>query len=225
MTQVHHAKCRCCQLPINERKILDRELLRGAPITTLSQRFGVSRDSLYRHKSNHIGAAAALAVRKAAENHGVAVMDELDSLVERTKRILDQAEQKGQSKNALSAIQQLRNNLTLVAQVQNEIYKQQHKGELNEKELQEFKKWQHDRDHLGDRIRELSPEDREILQEVCIKKISGMNGLSKVKDYAKRSTIFQEFGPSIEDLETEENSLLSEKDDDPPIGEIVENPT
>ncbi len=39
-----------------------------------------------------------------------------------------------------------------------------------------------------------------------------MNGLSKVKDYAKRSTIFQEFGPSIEELETDERSLLPEKD-------------
>jgi len=131
--------CLVCNLSEEDRREVDRQLVQGKSITTLAQRYNLSRDVLYRHKKGHIGVGVAGGVAKSLKNHGVNLMQELDTLMTDTRNILQDARDKNHNNLALKAIQQFRGNLTLVAAIQAEIHKQQMLLDGSETEFEEYK--------------------------------------------------------------------------------------
>ena len=106
-------------------KEINRQLVSGRRPSSISREYGLNKDSVFRHFHQHLSRQLATGAELSLRNYGVEVMDELTDLVDRTKRILEEAEQAGHKKIALSAIQQLRGNLTLISQIQFTIAQEQ----------------------------------------------------------------------------------------------------
>lgn len=185
MANIVHPKCKACNLPINERKQLDRDLLRGVPITTLSQRYNLSRDVLYRHKNNHLGAAAALGVRRAAENHGTRLLEDLDELVITARRILREADEDGHRKTALAAVKEVRASIVAIAQISHAIWQQQQQDatiiEVTEQDEQS-RRW------FAEGFASLTENEQQTYRKLVLKMVGGIGGHSsdfdpEVKDY------------------------------------------
>lgn len=114
--------CLCCDH--KKVKEINRDLARGRSIRSISRRYNVTEGSITRHRDGHLTRQLRAGAELSLKKQGLDVMEELSQLMEKTKQIFEQAEQDGHKRLALSAIQQIRGNLTLVAQIQAEIYKQ-----------------------------------------------------------------------------------------------------
>lgn len=166
MTKIIHPKCKACNLPIDDRKALDRSLLRGEPITTLSQQYNLSRDVLYRHKKGHLPAAAARGVQQTELNHGVRLLEDLDDMVSTARRILSKAEADGHSKTALLALKESRASIMAVAQLSHAIWLQQHEDKQTivvEQQSEQEKQW------LREGLAALSDQEYRVFRQLLLK--------------------------------------------------------
>ncbi len=104
------ALCSICNHP--DRTAIDKALVtRSASMRDVAGHYGVSRSALSRHKANHLPRlveAAKASEAAQAVTSGVALMDELDGLLNRALAILEAAEETGQLKVALQAIREAR---------------------------------------------------------------------------------------------------------------------
>lgn len=111
-------KCQVCVHP--EVKAIDEAIVNGVSMRELVQRYGLSKDSLYRHKNKHLPKA----IVKAQEVKEVAVADSLlgqvKDLQAKTLGILSRHEGKN-DRIALSAIREARSNLDLLGRILGEI--------------------------------------------------------------------------------------------------------
>jgi hypothetical protein len=114
---------RACTICAHEnRHTIDHALVGGEEaLRTISDRFGVSKSALIRHKDAHLPAAL-IKARKAEE---VVRADELLSQVRdlqgRTLSILTASEEAGELRTALGAIREARGNLELLAKLLGEL--------------------------------------------------------------------------------------------------------
>ena len=197
---IQHPKCKACNLPIKERKALDRALIRQEPITALSRHYNLSRDVLYRHRDGHIPGSVALGGRKIAENYGSnlleAMLEKMNELTQRTESLLDKAEGKDQVRNALLAIQQLRNNL----EVQGKIVSSMNQGALglSSDEVDEYREWKAAQGSVN--LDLFSKEDQQLIRAVCIEKLARMGSIEEVEDFRSKSFVMQEYGPTDAEL-------------------------
>ena len=103
-------KCSVCNHP--DRNEIDKALVtRSTSYRNVSERYGVSVGALSRHKANHLPRlvqAAEAAEEAQAVTSGAALIDELDSLLNRALAILEAAEGSGQLRVALQAIREAR---------------------------------------------------------------------------------------------------------------------
>lgn len=103
-------KCSICNHP--QRSEIDKALVtRSTSYRNVSERYGVSVGALSRHKANHLPRlveAAKASEAAQAVTSGAALIDELDSLLNRALAILEAAEKTGQLKVALQAIREAR---------------------------------------------------------------------------------------------------------------------
>ena len=103
-------KCSVCSHP--ERSEIDKALVtRSMSYRNIAERFGVSVGALSRHKANHLPRlveAAKTSEAAQAVTSGAALIDELNSLLNRALAILEAAEGSGQLKVALQAIREAR---------------------------------------------------------------------------------------------------------------------
>ncbi len=97
-----------------EREAIDEALVSGVAFPALVAQYRVSKDSLSRHKANHLPAKLVMAL--AAEE--VAQAKDLQA---RTLAILEAAESTDQHRTALSAIREARSNLELLAKLLGEL--------------------------------------------------------------------------------------------------------
>lgn len=111
--------CTICSKP--QRPAIDKAIVAGTPLATIATEYHVIDESLRRHRDAHLPARLV----KAAEAEEVAQADDLlaqvRSLQTRALSILDQAEQAGDLKVALSAIREARGNLELLAKLLGEL--------------------------------------------------------------------------------------------------------
>ena len=102
--------CSICNHP--DRGEIDKALVtRSTSYRNVSERYGVSVGALSRHKANHLPRlveAAKASEAAQAVTSGAALIDELDSLLNRALAILEAAEETGQLKVALQAIREAR---------------------------------------------------------------------------------------------------------------------
>jgi len=131
------AQCTICNHPL--RVEIDKALVAGATYREIAQRFGVSRDALYRHRKNgHIAEQIAKAAKKkeiqqakevqaailVQEAQEVAdaqtILDEVSRLKDRALTILDRAETEG-TREACMALREVRGIVELLAKVRGEL--------------------------------------------------------------------------------------------------------
>jgi hypothetical protein len=111
--------CRVCTHP--NREAIDEALVGGIAFPALVAEHRVSKDSLSRHKANHL--PAKLVMAQAAEEVAQAddLLGQLKDLQARTLAILEAAESTNQHRTALSAIREARGNLELLAKLLGEL--------------------------------------------------------------------------------------------------------
>jgi transposase-like protein len=131
------ARCTICNH--SQRVEIDKALVAGATYREIAQRFGVSRDALYRHRKNgHIAEQIAKAAKKkeiqqakevqavilAQEAQEVAdaqtILDEVSRLKDRALTILDRAETEG-TREACMALREVRGIVELLAKIQGQL--------------------------------------------------------------------------------------------------------
>src|SRR5215210_8894002 len=113
---------RACTICVHEnRHTIDRALVGGETLRTISDRFAVSKTALIRHKDEHL--PAKLVMAQAAEEVAQAddLLDQVRDLQGRALAILDKAEEAGELRTALSAIREARGNLQLLAKLLGEL--------------------------------------------------------------------------------------------------------
>jgi hypothetical protein len=111
--------CNVCSHP--DREALDEALVGGIAFPALVAEYRVSKDSLSRHKANHL--PAKLVMAQAAEEVAQAddLLAQVRDLQARTLAVLEAAEGSSQHRTALSAIREARSNLELLAKLLGEL--------------------------------------------------------------------------------------------------------
>lgn len=107
--------CQCCVS--KSHRAIDRALLSGQTIASVSRRFGVSWDSVQRHLKGHITKVLqkhALLERESVRRGG-RLQEMLDYIARKAQDILEQAEAGGNLSIALHAVRELRESCKLAA--------------------------------------------------------------------------------------------------------------
>ena len=111
--------CTVCVHPEHER--IDQELLAGASLRNIAERFGTSVTALHRHKGDHLPATLAQARDAQDVAHGTTLLEGVRTLQSRSLQILERAEQAGQLVVALGAIRETRGCIELMAKLVGEL--------------------------------------------------------------------------------------------------------
>lgn len=113
------ARCKVCSH--QDRPEIDRQLVAGLSNSGAGEKFGMSRDSVRRHRERHLSPALkAVATRR--ETQGVVkAADRAEELYGKAQGILESAEEAGQGQLALGAIKELRATVELLAKLSGEL--------------------------------------------------------------------------------------------------------
>ncbi len=126
MTQV----CRTCNH--TNRLDIDRALVSGKSKASVAREFGVSVDSLSYHAEHHLSRQLVQAYEKKEALEGLNLLSEIEDLLQRTKRILTEAEKKKKYNLALRAIREARGVYELLSKIAFAL----HQARLTELELE-----------------------------------------------------------------------------------------
>lgn len=108
---------RTCTVCVHkDRDSIDDDLVRGVAYRDLTKRYGVSISALSRHRADHVSTALAKLQGDERRRAG-ALLDRLEDLEDRARRILDAAESEGRPGVSLQAIRELRSILELAARI------------------------------------------------------------------------------------------------------------
>ena len=112
-------KCAICTHP--DKEAIDEALVGGVAFPAVVAKYRVSKDSLSRHKANHL--PAKLVMAQAAEEVAQAdnLLEQVRDLQGRALAILGKAETAGDLRTALGAIREARGNLELLAKLLGEL--------------------------------------------------------------------------------------------------------
>lgn len=113
------SRCLCCTSP--SRDEIDRRLSSGASNVAIAEEFGMSRDSVRRHKDRHLAPAIRSAMTRHESRTGETAVSRLEALYMKAEGILDRAEEMGQNALALSAMKELRATVELLARLTGEL--------------------------------------------------------------------------------------------------------
>ncbi len=106
--------CKACKHP--KRTEIDVALAAGESLRNIASRYGMSDAALCRHKA-HASASLVRASERREESIGASVLRQLQSLCQRTERILSRAERKGADRTFILAARELRESLGAVYKV------------------------------------------------------------------------------------------------------------
>jgi hypothetical protein len=111
--------CNVCSHP--DREALDEGLVGGIAFPALVAEYRVSKDSLSRHKANHLPAKLVMAQAAVQVAQADDLLAQVRGLQARTLAILEAAEETSQHRTALAAIREARSNLELLAKLLGEL--------------------------------------------------------------------------------------------------------
>ena len=115
--------CKVCRHP--ERDAIDRALVAGADVASVSRNFAVSDDALTRHRDNHIPTpemqAGAVARAAADADHGGSLLSQVAGLRTDALRLLGKAEAAGDLRTALAGIREARECIETLAKLTGQI--------------------------------------------------------------------------------------------------------
>ena len=111
MTQV----CTICASP--HRAEIDRGLIRGESMRSLAARYGTGRESIRRHRQDHLSEflLRAYAADEAARADGL--LADIERIRESAFDLLDRAERAGEWKARVAAIRECRENIRILAEL------------------------------------------------------------------------------------------------------------
>ena len=112
---------RCAVCSHADKKAIDEALVGGVAFPALVAKYRVSKDSLSRHRANHLPAKLVMAEKAAEVAEADTLLDQVKNLQGRAYAILDKAEEAGELRTALSAIREARGNLELLAKLLGEL--------------------------------------------------------------------------------------------------------
>jgi hypothetical protein len=107
--------CLSCQH--EKRGEIDEALLANAPLRDVARRFGLSKDSVARHKRVHLPQALIRAREAEAIAHGDDLLTQMNGLNARTLKVLGQAEAAGDDRTFLAAVREARGNVELMCRM------------------------------------------------------------------------------------------------------------
>ena len=166
--------CRVCQLPREELKQLDLELVRKIPKSKIALKYGVPYHSVDYHEKHHLSAKLAQGQETKTQNDGLNVMEELNTLMDLTQNVLDTATEKNQNALALAAIREMRNHLTLVSNIQAWMIQHQDGGQqLTNEQLHQQKVNDETDKTIAENMDYLSEEEKECYLALVMKLMSG----------------------------------------------------
>lgn len=110
--------CRVCSHPQHE--LIDEALAAGMSNREAAKRYDLHKDSLARHRANHLSAAVQALPVAAAEDAGTALA-RLEHLFLRVERVLTAAERSGNVKETIAASRELRQVTEVVAKIRGEL--------------------------------------------------------------------------------------------------------
>jgi hypothetical protein len=111
--------CNVCSHP--DREAIDEALVGGIAFPALVAEYRVSKDSLSRHKANHLPAKLVMAQAAVEVAEADDLLAQVRDLQARTLAILEAAEETSQHRTALAAIREARSNLELLAKLLGEL--------------------------------------------------------------------------------------------------------
>ena len=111
--------CTICEHP--EVEAIDRALVAGTALSSVSAKYRVSEDAMGRHKANHLPAKLVMAEKAAEVAQADDLLEQVRDLQARTLAILEAAEETKQHRTALAAIREARSNLELLAKLLGEL--------------------------------------------------------------------------------------------------------
>lgn len=111
--------CKVCAH--HERPEIDRRLASGGTNRGMAEEYGMSRDSVRRHRERHLSPALKSVATRRETAGAVKASDRAEQLYEKASRILETAEDAGQGQLALSAIKELRATVELLAKLSGEL--------------------------------------------------------------------------------------------------------
>lgn len=111
----------CSACSHDQREEIDSALVSGMALRPISERFGISTSSLFRHRSGHLPVALAKAQEAAEIAHGDSLLEQIRSIQQTTIRLLTKAEAAGAFVPAAMFIKEARGNLELLAKMLGEL--------------------------------------------------------------------------------------------------------
>ena len=108
-------KCQVCLHP--KRLEIDRELVRGGNVRAMSKRYGVPHGSLNRHMKNHLSRQLVKHHETQEMLHNKNLIEEITSLLEKAKSIMEKAEEEDQLNTVLKGIAECRNTIELLCKL------------------------------------------------------------------------------------------------------------
>jgi hypothetical protein len=104
-----------------ERQAIEKALLRSERLHEITQRYGVSKRSLFNHRDSHLPQQLKKAQKAEEMTQADSLLRQVLYLQSRALTILKTAEASGDLKTALGAIREARGNLELLAKLMGEI--------------------------------------------------------------------------------------------------------
>ena len=111
----------CSVCPHPKRAAIDRELVAGTAVRAVAREYGLGRDSLMRHKQNHITPALERVVQRREARQDASLMDKLADLISRTEQMLEQPERTGNVAQFATLLRELRALHELVGRASGEL--------------------------------------------------------------------------------------------------------
>lgn len=116
-------RCTICEHP--KRDEINKALIETQNIAEIAKRYGVSYDSLFRHRQGHIPEALAKAQEAREVAQASSLLDQVCELRDKALGILAKAEQAGDLRTALQGIKEARGCLELLGKLQGELQERQ----------------------------------------------------------------------------------------------------
>jgi len=107
--------CTICNHP--DRQVIEQRIITGTPIRKIADEFEVGRESVSRHKHNHLPAEMVKSKRFAEVAAADELLERVEGLFDEASELLRMAKADGKYSAATSAIKEARSSLELIARI------------------------------------------------------------------------------------------------------------
>lgn len=140
--------CQTCNHP--KRVNIDRELITGKSVSSISRKYGLSEASLYHHRDNHLTRQLSKAMEIKQATESMDLLNRIEAILAKAEDIFNRNYDKGRDGLALKALSEQRSTLELLAKIAAYLHEAR-AAELEATQQQEKEKEKIDLSCLNDR--------------------------------------------------------------------------